>query len=207
MPHLGNYLGALENWASLQAQHTSVVYSIVDLHAITQPQDPLRLRTRTHDMAASLLACGIDPERAVLFQQSQVGPVVLGTLVQGLVSAGHEYSVQLVQSSQSSNPVQVILNRPVQGVRSIFRDPSSGPVRPVHGCPVQLVWSSQSINRDQVVLNSPVQKSRPGSSVCLQGPAPVIRHDALVSAAMVRPRRQSAVHVSGCSFLGPLLTR
>lgn len=72
MPHLGNYLGALENWVALQNQYPSVLYSIVDLHSITQPQDPADLRRNILDMAASLLACGIDPERAILFQQSQV---------------------------------------------------------------------------------------------------------------------------------------
>ncbi|XP_068428934.1 tryptophan--tRNA ligase, mitochondrial [Clinocottus analis] len=72
VPHLGNYLGALENWVGLQNRFPSVLYSIVDLHSVTQPQDPQRLRTNILDMAASLLACGIDPERAVLFQQSQV---------------------------------------------------------------------------------------------------------------------------------------
>ncbi|XP_061580390.1 tryptophan--tRNA ligase, mitochondrial isoform X1 [Cololabis saira] len=72
VPHLGNYLGALENWVSLQDQYPSVLYSIVDLHSITQPQDPALLRSHIRDMAASLLACGIDPEKAVLFQQSQV---------------------------------------------------------------------------------------------------------------------------------------
>ncbi|KAM3608210.1 uncharacterized protein V6R79_021126 [Siganus canaliculatus] len=72
VPHLGNYLGALENWVALQNQYPSVLYSIVDLHSITQPQDPAQLRSNILDMAASLLACGIDPERAVLFQQSQV---------------------------------------------------------------------------------------------------------------------------------------
>ncbi|XP_028292399.1 tryptophan--tRNA ligase, mitochondrial [Gouania willdenowi] len=72
VPHLGNFLGALENWVSLQEQHSSVLYSIVDLHSITQPQDPTLLRENILDMAASLLACGIDPEKVILFQQSQV---------------------------------------------------------------------------------------------------------------------------------------
>lgn len=73
VPHLGNYLGALENWVALQHQFPSVLYSIVDLHSITQPQDPAQLRRGILDMTASLLACGIDPERVILFQQSQVG--------------------------------------------------------------------------------------------------------------------------------------
>ncbi|XP_008288595.1 tryptophan--tRNA ligase, mitochondrial [Stegastes partitus] len=72
VPHLGNYLGALENWVALQNQYPSVLYSIVDLHSITQPQDPKLLRTNILDMAATLLACGINPKKAVVFQQSQV---------------------------------------------------------------------------------------------------------------------------------------
>lgn len=74
VPHLGNYLGALENWVALQTQNPCVLYSIVDLHSITLPQEPAQLRSSILDMAASLLACGIDPERSVLFQQSQVDP-------------------------------------------------------------------------------------------------------------------------------------
>lgn len=73
VPHLGNYLGVLENWVALQNQYPSVLYSIVDLHSITQPQDPTQLRNNILDMAASLMACGINPEKAILFQQSQVG--------------------------------------------------------------------------------------------------------------------------------------
>lgn len=72
VPHLGNYLGALENWVSVQNQYPLVLYSIVDLHSITQPQDPTQLRNNILDMAASLLACGINPEKVILFQQSQV---------------------------------------------------------------------------------------------------------------------------------------
>ncbi|XP_076850452.1 tryptophan--tRNA ligase, mitochondrial isoform X1 [Brachyhypopomus gauderio] len=72
VPHLGNYLGALESWVALQDEYQSVLYSVVDLHAITQPQDPQLLRDNILDMAASLLACGIDPARSVLFQQSVV---------------------------------------------------------------------------------------------------------------------------------------
>lgn len=72
VPHLGNYLGALESWVALQDEYSVVIYSIVDLHSITQPQDPQMLRDNILDMAASLLACGIDPSRSILFQQSQV---------------------------------------------------------------------------------------------------------------------------------------
>lgn len=75
VPHLGNYLGALANWVRLQRESpagTTIYYSIVDLHAITVPQDPTELRQAKLDMAISLLACGIDPKRSVLFEQSRV---------------------------------------------------------------------------------------------------------------------------------------
>ncbi|XP_047418933.1 tryptophan--tRNA ligase, mitochondrial isoform X2 [Sciurus carolinensis] len=72
IPHLGNYLGAIESWVRLQDEHDTVLYSIVDLHSITIPQDPAILRQSILDMTAALLACGINPEKSILFQQSQV---------------------------------------------------------------------------------------------------------------------------------------
>ncbi|MGI4952215.1 MAG: tryptophan--tRNA ligase [Janthinobacterium lividum] len=71
VPTLGNYLGALRNWVALQDTH-ECLYCVVDLHAITQFQDPKSLAAATREMAAALLACGIDPERHVLFHQSAV---------------------------------------------------------------------------------------------------------------------------------------
>ena len=71
VPTLGNYLGALRNWVALQDGH-ECLYCVVDLHAITQPQDPRTLAAATREMAAALLACGIDPVRHVLFHQSAV---------------------------------------------------------------------------------------------------------------------------------------
>lgn len=72
IPHLGNYFGAIESWVKLQEEYDTVIYSIVDLHSITVPQDPGILQQSILDMTAVLLACGIDPERSILFQQSQV---------------------------------------------------------------------------------------------------------------------------------------
>ncbi|XP_075837917.1 tryptophan--tRNA ligase, mitochondrial isoform X2 [Microtus pennsylvanicus] len=72
IPHLGNYLGAIESWVKLQAEYSTVLYSIVDLHSITVPQDPALLQQSILDMTAALLACGINPEKSILFQQSQV---------------------------------------------------------------------------------------------------------------------------------------
>ncbi|HEX2772093.1 MAG TPA: tryptophan--tRNA ligase [Micromonosporaceae bacterium] len=68
--HLGNYLGALRYWVTLQASHDAF-YCVVDLHAITAGHDPALLRRRTRVAAAQLLAIGVDPERSTLFVQSQ----------------------------------------------------------------------------------------------------------------------------------------
>ena len=69
--HLGNYLGALRNWVALQDEY-NCVYCVVDEHAITVRQDPATLRRQTIELFAQLLACGIDPERSILFIQSHV---------------------------------------------------------------------------------------------------------------------------------------
>lgn len=99
--HLGNYLGAISNWVALQppsvsssntassstapsntsssssaprlAEGDRALYCIVNLHAITIPQPPATLLSSTRDMAAALLACGIDPARSTLFAQSALG--------------------------------------------------------------------------------------------------------------------------------------
>jgi tryptophanyl-tRNA synthetase len=68
--HLGNYLGALRYWVTLQDSHDAF-YCVVDLHAITASHDPALLRQRTRVAAAQLLAIGLDPERSTLFVQSQ----------------------------------------------------------------------------------------------------------------------------------------
>ncbi len=71
VPTLGNYLGAIRNWVALQEDH-DCLFCVVDLHALTTFQDPAALRSNVREMAASLLACGIDPARAALFAQSHV---------------------------------------------------------------------------------------------------------------------------------------
>jgi tryptophanyl-tRNA synthetase len=69
--HIGNWLGAVRNWVSLQ-ERFDCIYCVVDLHAVTLPYDVPLLASRTRDMAIGLLASGIDPERAILFVQSAV---------------------------------------------------------------------------------------------------------------------------------------
>jgi len=69
--HLGNYFGAVQNWVRLQDTHRCV-YGVVDLHAITVPFEPRDLSDNTRAMFADLLACGIDPAKAILFVQSLI---------------------------------------------------------------------------------------------------------------------------------------
>ena len=71
IPTLGNYLGAIRNWVDLQKDH-ECLWCVVDLHAITVFQDPKTLTAATQEMAATLLACGVDPAGHTLFLQSAV---------------------------------------------------------------------------------------------------------------------------------------
>lgn len=73
--HLGNYLGAIRNWVRMQdsvQDGDQCLFFLADLHAISQPHDPVQLRAATLEMAAALVACGIDPDRSILFNQAQV---------------------------------------------------------------------------------------------------------------------------------------
>lgn len=68
---LGNYLGAIKNWVGLQDSHETI-FCVVDLHAITVWQDPDTLRDATREVAAGMIASGIDPKKSIIFNQSQV---------------------------------------------------------------------------------------------------------------------------------------
>ncbi len=68
---LGNYMGAVKNWGSLQEEY-NCIYCVVDMHAITVRQDPAKLRQNTLNSYALLMACGVDPEKSILFIQSHV---------------------------------------------------------------------------------------------------------------------------------------
>ena len=70
--HLGNYLGAMLNWIRLQDTH-ECIYCVVDMHAITTWQDPSELNRAIRDVTAAYIACGVDPRRSIIFNQSQVG--------------------------------------------------------------------------------------------------------------------------------------
>lgn len=69
--HLGNYLGAIRNWVEMQAEY-ECIFMLADLHAITVPQEPEKLRAHTRETAAAFIACGVDPKTSVIFPQSAV---------------------------------------------------------------------------------------------------------------------------------------
>src|SRR5689334_12743236 len=69
--HLGNYLRAIRNWVALQHDY-ECIFCIVDLHALTQPQNPDELRQATREVTAAYIAAGIDPERCIIFNQSTI---------------------------------------------------------------------------------------------------------------------------------------
>src|SRR5580704_9676295 len=69
--HLGNYLGAITKFVALQERY-DCIYCVVDLHAITVWQDPAELPRATREVTAAFLACGIDPKKQIIFNQSQV---------------------------------------------------------------------------------------------------------------------------------------
>jgi tryptophanyl-tRNA synthetase len=69
--HIGNYLGAIKNWVNLQKDN-DCMFCVVDSHAITVPQDPEELRNMIREIAIVYMACGIDPDKSILYQQSRV---------------------------------------------------------------------------------------------------------------------------------------
>src|SRR6185312_9224703 len=69
--HLGNYLGAITKFVALQEKY-DCIYCVVDMHAITVWQDPAELSHATREVTAAFLACGIDPKKHIVFNQSQV---------------------------------------------------------------------------------------------------------------------------------------
>ena len=113
--HIGNYLGAVQNWVKLQLQH-ECLFSVVDLHAITQPYDIATLGSRTVEMAVGLLAVGLDPERCIVFVQSHVPEhSELNWLLNTVTPLGElERQTQFKDKSQRQESVPAgLLNYPV----------------------------------------------------------------------------------------------
>lgn len=96
VPHIGNYLGALRQWKALQEGHASeTIFSIADLHSLTVDYNPQELQNKCRTTAASLLAIGIDPTKAIFFRQSTVS----GSLV-NVVPVETTYSISFFLSSR-----------------------------------------------------------------------------------------------------------
>jgi len=113
--HIGNYLGAVQNWVKLQQQH-DCLFSVVDLHAITQAYDTATLSQRTLEMAIGLLAAGLEPERCTLFVQSHVAEhAELNWLLNTVAPLGElERQTQFKDKAQRQESVPAgLLNYPV----------------------------------------------------------------------------------------------
>ncbi|HKW40919.1 MAG TPA: tryptophan--tRNA ligase [Gemmatimonadales bacterium] len=113
--HIGNYLGAVQNWVRLQQVH-DCLFCVVDLHAITQPYDAATLTQRTVDMAIGLFAAGLDPARAIVFVQSHVAEhTELAWLLNVVAPLGElERQTQFKDKAQRHESVPAgLLNYPV----------------------------------------------------------------------------------------------
>jgi tryptophanyl-tRNA synthetase len=107
---LGNYLGAIRHWAADQ-DRKECLYPIVDLHALTVDQDPVQLRGRTLEVAGLLIACGIDPDRSLVFAQSHVpAHAELSWLMEATAHDGElRRMVQYKEKSAHPGPVRASL--------------------------------------------------------------------------------------------------
>jgi tryptophanyl-tRNA synthetase len=113
--HIGNYLGAVKNWVALQSQYESI-FCIVDYHAIIGTYEPEQLRKRRHEMAVSLLAAGLDPDKCALFVQSEVPEhTELAWILNTVTPLGElERQTQFKdKSSRQESVVAGLLNYPV----------------------------------------------------------------------------------------------
>ena len=106
---LGNYLGAIKRWADMQGE-METIYCVVDLHAITVWQDPAELRDGTREIAAGLLASGIDPTKSILFNQSQIAAhAELGWLFNCVARVGWMNRMTQFKDKAGSNAEKVSL--------------------------------------------------------------------------------------------------
>src|SRR6266508_6481456 len=113
--HIGNYLGAVQNWVKLQTEH-DCLFSIVDLHAITQPYDAGALASLTLDMAVGLFAAGLDPDKCIVFVQSHVAEhSELNWLLTTVAPLGElERQTQFKEKTQRQESIPAgLLNYPV----------------------------------------------------------------------------------------------
>lgn len=128
--HIGNYLGAIKQWVELQKTHR-VFIIIVDLHAITVPQEPEKLHENTLKTAGLLLACGIDPEKSTLFIQSHVpAHAELAWILNTITPVGElERMTQYKDKQKKTGVMAGLLNYPVlQAADILLYNPDVVPI-------------------------------------------------------------------------------
>ncbi|KAI1811249.1 hypothetical protein GGS20DRAFT_579233 [Poronia punctata] len=120
IPHLGNYLGAMRQWKRLQdvaGEDDKLIFSIVDLHAITVPQNAEALRIRRREMLAALLAIGLDPKKSIMFYQSSVKQhaelmwILSCTASMGYLSRMTQYKSKLLATNKAEDLEHAISSR------------------------------------------------------------------------------------------------
>jgi tryptophanyl-tRNA synthetase len=164
--HIGNYLGAVKNWADLQHKYESF-FCVVDYHAITLPYEPADLRARTADMALSLLAAGLDPAKCTLFVQSRVPEhTELAWIFNTLTPLGElERQTQFKDKSSREESVPAgLLNYPVLQAADILLYRAD--LVPVGEDQVQHLELSREIARK---WNARFDPSPPGKNLLLTG--------------------------------------
>ncbi|CAF0826555.1 unnamed protein product [Adineta steineri] len=113
VPHIGNYLGAIKKWIDLQNSRDNLIVMLADLHAVTIPREPDVLRKSVLETAASLIACGIDPKRSIIYRQSDLYhhtqlAWLLGTLTT-VQKVAHIPTYKSKVKDESSIPLGLIL--------------------------------------------------------------------------------------------------
>jgi tryptophanyl-tRNA synthetase len=118
--HLGNYLGSIRNWIDLQTQHRCI-FGIMNLHAITVPQDPKELQKNIIDAAAVYLACGLDPKKSTIFVQGEVAAhAELAWVLSTLTPMG--WLNRMTQFKDKSQPKTVSVPKGLSSVKQVIQD-------------------------------------------------------------------------------------
>ena len=127
--HLGNYIGAIRQYVEGQDRGDPAIYCIVDLHAITVAYDPAELRERLYDTTAILLAAGLDPERCILFRQSDVREHTELTWLLSAVTAHGDLN-RMHQFKEKSARSSASWSRPALFFYPVLRPPTCSPTGP-----------------------------------------------------------------------------
>ena len=115
MPHLGNYVGAIKPALGLTSLYESR-YFIADYHSLNAMKDPELLRTFTHEVAASWLACGLDPANTLIYRQSDVpetfelATIIMAFTSKGLLNRAHAYKARVEENREDGNPEDYGIN-------------------------------------------------------------------------------------------------